>query len=187
MVLEPLLSQLSTGLVVGAIAGLLSLLVWAIALLFARYRLSTYGSRVTLLQLLVVAGGILLVDRLISRELAAGVGVVVAALWCGAVIYETYLRATRPMPAVAVQSPTAPAGGDVTTKQPRPYPAWPAGQRAVGAEGGGVGSPLVGQPSVSPFTSLTEWVDLQKIPTRPLAKRPTLGKRTVQAFHVKNS
>lgn len=186
MVIEPLLSLLATGLTVGALAGLCSLLLWAIALFFARYHLTTYGSRVTLLQLLVVAGGILLVERLFSREMAAGVGVVVAALWCGAVIYETYLRATCPPSVATVQSPTvqssrAQSALATAATQPRPtaQPLTDAGTAA--------GATLSGQPRLNPFAALAEWVDLQQIPTRPLSKRPALGKRTVHAFQGKRS
>ena len=189
MVIEPLLSLLSTGLTVGAVAGLLSLLVWAIALLFARYRLTTYGSRVTLLQLLVVVAGLLLVDRLLSRGMAASVGVVVAALWCGAVIHETYRRATAHPLAATDQAPTAQAARGAATlpTTQQPYSSYPrsAARLPTGAGAAGASATGSGQPLLKPFAALAEWVDLQQLPTRPLAKRPALGKRTVHAFQVK--
>lgn len=207
MVVETMLTALPSILLVIVSVGFLWAASWAISSLFTQYGWTAYYRAVPLLQVSICLGGILLLALFAGMNVASSAAAILAAIWCGSVIQETYLRAIyhtsvspgEDSPAVWLSSKTQGTNGALSTKatdhselgrQELSSPdttlnaiqSRPLGQQFLNATSNqGKSSSRLHQPSIQ-LTALSDWIDLTQIPEHPLSKRPNLGKRTIKAL-----
>lgn len=194
-------------------AGILWLFAWSVPSSLAQSRLAAYSKSAPFLQVVIYIGGVAFVGRVVDTDTALGTVLVLAIIWCGTVIRETFLRATHYTPYTPDINSSV-AGSKSTTAQ-----ATHDGDPHVGAAQNRLPgmnttalldtmTTLISTHGLStePFTgtapqqtdassetsqrpsfylSLSNRADLAQLPSLPLSKRPALGKRTIESLQFR--
>lgn len=195
-------------------AGILWVFAWSISGALAQSQLAAYGKSAPFLQIIIYIGGVILIGRITDIDAASGTALILAVLWCSAVIRETYLRATHytldapDVTAALVDLPSA-------AVQATPHVAHqstPKKDSLSGRHGTGLLDTMTALISthtlpMGPFSEPTtpeqtdakaetsrrpsfypspsDRADVAQLPSLPLSKRPVLGKRTIESLQFR--
>lgn len=197
-------------LTVAVAAGVIWVFAWSVPILLAQSKLAAYGRSAPFLQLVVFVGGLALVGRVAGADGVLGTAAVLALVWCGSVLRETYLRALHHTP--LMPDPIPEASAQPSTGSQRDAASARNESNAAGMKPTdlvGTVTTLISTHSLPPeqFTvstapektdgqrgqaqspasagTLAAWIDLTQMPNRPLSKRPTLGKQTIASLQLR--
>ncbi len=177
--LPTLVNTLTTTLIVALTAGILWALVYYLPRFVARYLPAIRGIGLTLLQLLIVLGGVGAVGRFVNSNVALLTVALLAIIWCSTVFRETYLLTKNQLHLEPVDPLSIPGAAQGPPRAGTSFvntPAHPPTATAV--------APIPTKPPPRLPAQSFEGTARAQLPSRRLTKRPMLGRQTVSALQV---